>query len=38
VAQPARALAEMQRVHKRGSRLLIIDLRAPTHEEYRQQM
>jgi len=38
VAEPARALAEVQRVLKPSGRLLIIDMRAHTHEEYRQQM
>ena len=38
VAEPSRALSEAQRVLKPGGRLLIIDMRAHAHEEYRQQM
>ena len=38
VAEPSRALSEVQRVLKPGGRLLVIDMRAHAHEEYRQQM
>ena len=38
VAEPARALAEAERVLKPAGRLLIVDMRAHAHEEYRQQM
>ncbi len=38
VADPARVLAEARRVLKPSGRLLISDMRAHAHEEYRQQM
>jgi len=38
VADPARALAETRRVLGPGGRLLIADMRAHAHEEYRQNM
>jgi len=38
VADPARVLAEARRVLRPNGRLLISDMRAHTHEEYRQQM
>ncbi|MEP6780221.1 MAG: metalloregulator ArsR/SmtB family transcription factor, partial [Gemmatimonadaceae bacterium] len=38
VAEPSRALNEVQRVLKPGGRLLVVDMRAHAHEEYRQQM
>ncbi|MDQ6611568.1 MAG: metalloregulator ArsR/SmtB family transcription factor [Gemmatimonadota bacterium] len=38
VAEPSRALSEVQRVLRPGGRLLVIDMRAHAHEEYRQQM
>ncbi len=38
VAEPARALAEVRRVLRPNGRLLIADMRAHAHEEYRQQM
>ena len=38
VAEPARALTEVRRVLRPNGRLLIADMRAHAHEEYRQQM
>ncbi len=38
VADPARVLAEARRVLRPNGRLLIADMRAHAHEEYRQQM
>ena len=38
VADPARVLAEARRVLRANGRLLIADMRAHAHEEYRQQM
>ncbi|HYW31518.1 MAG TPA: metalloregulator ArsR/SmtB family transcription factor [Gemmatimonas sp.] len=38
VADPARALAEVRRVLKPRGRVMIADMRAHTHEEYRVQM
>lgn len=38
VADPARALAEVRRVLRPNGRLLVADMRAHSHEEYRSQM